>query len=130
MYVVLVGLLAAVSAVIITSRGQNPNSGSFNQALAPVDHEKLVRDYKRGAQAAIAEYAGLKVRGDFTFDEIEKVKKELLALKVPAEFKELHVQLVLALTKIEDSLGSGGSAASEEGQNKIEQAKASYSWLE
>lgn len=131
MYTLIVGLLAATAAVILTSQNQNAKrAAEQGQILPPISHEELVRDYERRAKAAVNEYSGLEVKGNFTAGEIQKVKDDLLGLKVPAEFKDLHVQLVLGLTKIEDSLAAGDAKIQAEGQKKIEQAKAAYAWLE
>jgi len=131
MYTLIVGLLAVVAAIILTSQNQSARrAAEQGQNPLPISHEELVRNYEARAKAAVSEYNGLEVKGSFTADEIRKVKDELLGLKVPAEFKELHVQLVLGLTKIEDSLAAGDAKIRTEGQKKIEQAKATYTWLE
>lgn len=124
-YLLLVGGLVAVSAVILTSKNDAPPA--VKEAVAPVDQVMLENNYKEKAKAAMDEYAVLEASGDFSPEKIKKIKNDLLALTVPRDYKELHVELVLAFTKIESP--EEGEANIQEGRQRIEKAIAGYSWF-
>lgn len=69
--------------------------------------EKLVSDYKIKANGILADYWQLAEKKDAPAEEGEYLKNRLLELKVPADFKELHLNLVMALTKLEDYFKNG-----------------------
>jgi len=100
--------------------------------MPPVGGEKLTADsYKEKARTTLAGYSAIAAGGNFTRAEISKIKDDFLAIKgMPGEFKDLHLQLVMALIQIEDSLISGDQKALAEGQKKINEAKAANIWLE
>ena len=59
---------------------------------------------------------------------IDKTKQSLLALTVPVDYKDLHLQLVIALSEI--AAGERGDTVKlVEGQKKLQEAIASQTWL-
>ncbi|MFH0923992.1 MAG: hypothetical protein V1825_04645 [Candidatus Falkowbacteria bacterium] len=61
--------------------------------------------------------------------EILDLKDRLLDLKVPTYFKALHLELVLAFSKMESFVESGVEEERINALNLIEQARNSYDWL-
>lgn len=127
-YLLLVGSLVAISAVILTSR-QDGVEKINETAIPAVDQAKLESEYKEKLKAAMDGYSELAENGGLTLENAKKIKEELLGLTVPGKYKDLHIGLVLGLTKIEDSLALGAPAGEAEGQKEIETALASQSWL-
>ncbi|MFA6394096.1 MAG: hypothetical protein WCW25_04460 [Patescibacteria group bacterium] len=128
-YTLIVGFLVVISAVVLTSQ----DSFKGPESVVPaVSYEKLTADvYKEKARAALAGYSAIAAKENFTADDIRTIKDVFLAIKgMPGEYKDIHVRLVMALIQIEDSLISGNQKALEEGQNKINEAKAANIWLE
>ena len=64
-----------------------------------------------------------------TVDDVSRTKNSLLGLKMPAQFKDLHLNLVLAMDKMEDYLIDGDEGKLRESQELIKQAKEEYEWL-
>ncbi|MCL5794877.1 MAG: hypothetical protein M1338_00755 [Patescibacteria group bacterium] len=61
--------------------------------------------------------------------QFDGIKDKVLALKAPAKYIELHLNLVLALDKIESGKNNSDQTKVQEGLDKINQLKAQYSWL-
>ncbi|MCG2701466.1 hypothetical protein L6267_04835 [Candidatus Parcubacteria bacterium] len=61
--------------------------------------------------------------------EILDLKDRLLDLKVPTYFKALHLELVLAFSKMESFIESDIEEERINALNLIEQARNSYDWL-
>ena len=60
---------------------------------------------------------------------VNQTKNSLLALMMPVQFKELHLNLVLAMDRMIEYLDSNNENQLEESQKIIKQAKEDYEWL-
>jgi len=89
----------------------------------------LESDYKVKAKEYFTVCEGLVNNNSFNQANIAGLKNKLLALKVPVKFKELHIQFVLALTRIENYLSQKDEREKSGGLEAINQLKADYSWL-
>lgn len=116
---------------------------------APIDLAKLEADYKANVKKALLDYdqilieAGLAsedsllnnetnfATGDhkaLAFD-LAELKISLMDLKVPAEFRDLHVDLVLSLSYLKQALENQDDSARSEGLAMLRGARSEYSWL-
>lgn len=119
-----------------------------------VDLEELENNYQKEVRTIMADFEQLieKVEaiGSTTSPDQEpevatsttdyKIKTEILEktsylrnylmeMKVPTKFKDLHLNLVLALNKMDDFIESNSEAKRLESQELIERAKIDYEWL-
>jgi len=62
-------------------------------------------------------------------DDVSRTKNSILGLKMPVQFKGLHLNLVLAMDKMEDYLVDGDEKKLRESKELIKQAKKEYEWL-
>ncbi|MFA4941709.1 MAG: hypothetical protein WC582_03935 [Patescibacteria group bacterium] len=90
--------------------------------------EQITASYKISTSKIISDYLRLE-SGNITINEIKSFKEKLLGLKVPAEFKNLHLSLIMALDNMENYLGGESDAGKTESEKVINQAKADYNWL-
>ena len=89
----------------------------------------LESNYKLKAKEFFVAYEGLIKDNGFNEQNISELKNNLLSLKVPLKFKELHIQFVLALTKMENYLAEKNDQEKSASIQAINQLKADYSWL-
>ena len=87
-------------------------------------------DYKAEIKKIFTAYEKLSQDNNLTTEKIAELKDRLLALKgLPAKFKVLHINLVLALDRMADYLKQKNQQEKNSGQQIINQLKANYSWL-
>jgi hypothetical protein len=128
MYLLIIGSLVSVSAVILTARQRGKSAGS---PPAPgISREQMTANYKSAARAIMADYDGMEKSGGFTATAAGKLKERLLGLVVPAEYKDLHIAMVLGLSEIEDSFQPDQGPLMDQGRNKITAARSDRPWLE
>jgi len=124
----LIILFFLVLYLILTSESvkqiNNPN-----QQVKKDNSIVLENDYKPKAKEIFIDYENLIQNSSFTKENIESLKSKLLDLKVPAKFKELHIQLFLALTKMENYLDQKNEQDKSDSLQTVNQLKANYSWL-
>ncbi len=96
---------------------------------AGVSAAELRANYQASAREILVAYENLTATGEATVERVRETKAALLELVVPAEYKDLHLGLVLALIKIETYLTTGEEEAAVDGRQLIEQAKLKYEWL-
>lgn len=89
----------------------------------------LEENYKVEAKQIFNEYLALINQAGFTQEQIGQIKNKLLDLKVPTKFKDLHINLVLALTKMEDYLTTGEQTKKTDSQQIINQVETENYWL-
>jgi len=99
------------------------------QTAAKVDPTKIEADYKVSVTAAVKEYADASGKNNLTPEEVSKTKNQLLALKVPTQFKDLHISLIMAMVKMESYFTSGNQADKALAEKTISEVERNYSWL-
>ena len=124
----LVILLVLVFYLILTSESVK-RTENFSQEVKNNAAVALETNYKDKAKQIFADYEKLTQDKNFTNEKIAELKNKLLGLKVPTKFKELHIQFVLALTKIENYLSRQDEQEKSISQQITNQLKADYSWL-
>lgn len=129
--VLFISALLLVLYLFLTSeqaaKNKQPQNVSKNEER--VDLVKLENDYKAAAKAILADYSNSIQAADVKTDQIGKAKSELLALKVPTKFKDLHLNLVLSMVKMENFLASRDENEKIASQQMTNQIKANYVWI-
>jgi len=130
---ILIALLAIILVLFLylalTSRPLDGGAGVKANNQSEEIREKLASDYKNSVNRILVDYWQLVQGKDIPAEEGEYLKNRLLELKVPADFKELHINLVMALTKLSNYLESGDEKEKEESGQMVSQATADYDWL-
>ncbi|NCQ16486.1 hypothetical protein GW814_02445 [Candidatus Falkowbacteria bacterium] len=120
-------LLLLVLYLILTSESAREESRP-----APAKNEAAVQlenNYTTEAKELFNDYSKMVQADSFTLEGLAALKNKILDLKVPTKFKELHINLVLALTKMENYLNSRNEQEKIFSQQMVNQLKADYSWL-
>ena len=97
---------------IILSLGSyySKNNGQVAGAVDVVDQAKLAETYIASYKQAFQNYLILDTNTDWLSDDSSSktisLKNSLLNLKVPAQFKDQHLNSVIALTEIEQGIKS------------------------
>src|SRR3989338_9583208 len=110
------------------------NSGRpTGQAGQPAKNEITAsseEDYKIKVKEIFTAYEKLAKDSGFTPEKVDELKNQTLNLKAPAKkFIELHTNLFIALTNMEEYLSQKYEQGKNASLEKINQLKADYSWL-
>ncbi|GEM_PF-1130550 len=101
----------------------------LNEKTEKIDLERVKAQYKEDVKGILSDYSFLINKPDVTADQIQALKNRLLDLKVPSIFKDLHINLVLAMTRMENFLSNGNKEDKFFSQEMIEKNKEKYNWL-
>lgn len=131
--VVVVGLTFLVVLSAFWPQNQ-PNvanqAATVETAVAPVDQAVLEQDYKTKLKIIVGVFESVvAATGQDASAKTEQLRTDLLALKVPAKFKELHLKLVMATDKFIAFLNGGKAEEKEASLAIIKQAKSDNDWL-
>lgn len=122
--------LAVISKPVKQDQAEKQNGAKTNNVVdAMLNLDLLEKSYKLETKAILANYSRIAQDETIDIESVERTKKQLLSLKVPAEFKELHKNLVFAMDDMKDYLENGDEAAKQKSQEIIEEQKAEYEWL-
>lgn len=99
------------------------NIGDKQITQPKVDIAQLTADYKNSLQTLLPEYKN--TLANPTAETINNTRQKLLALKMPAEFRDLHAQLVLLLDQAE----SADKTDMVNFDKKLAEIIKSYDWL-
>ncbi len=137
--ILLVLFIVAAAAVLYLLKTAEPTAlikeqvgrldEKLNEKTEKIDLERVKTQYKEDVNKILADYSGLTETADATIEQLGSVKDRLLGLRVPSVFKDLHVNLVLAVTKMEDFLSNGDSEDRFFSQEMIDKNKEKYNWL-
>lgn len=122
--------LAVISKPVKQDQPEKQNGAKTNNAVdAVLNLDLLEKSYKLETKVILANYLRIAQDETINIESVKRTKEQLLSLKVPTEFKELHLSLILSLDKMEDYLESGDEADKLKSQEMIEEQKAEYEWL-
>jgi|SRR3989344_5673338 len=115
--VILLLLFLALSACL---RGQADNFS--NQPASPaISQEDLDRQYQASLKEILGPY--------WQTGQISGLKDQILALRAPSQYLDLHFNLVVAFELIEQGQADADQAKIEDGLSKLDQLKGQYPWL-
>lgn len=120
--------LLALIYLIFTSNIARKNKQP-DLTLNTITTAQLEEKYQTQVKKIFNDYENLINNGDYTLDQIIQIKNKLLNLRVLAKFKELHINLVLALTHMENWLNNKDELEKIAERQIIDQIKIDYSWL-
>jgi hypothetical protein len=90
---------------------------------------KIVGDYDLFLAQLAAATTSPDTGADDRIARTRAMKERLLSLTVPTEFKDLHLNLILSLSDVEQYLADDSAQGMAAGQELLAQAKAENSWL-
>jgi len=118
-------LLKTAEPVALVTR----QSGEPSKKATTIDLGRITAEYKGDVKRILADYYALTEAADFTVTQLKSVKNQLLELRVPTAFKDLHINFVLAVTKMENFLKTGKLEEKTSSQALIDEILLNYSWL-
>ncbi len=114
--------------LILTSESIQKNQ-VINQLTKDKNITQLEENYQAKSREIFKAYEQLIQADNFSPENIIEHKNRLLDLRVPAKYKELHLNLVWALTKMENYLNQKDAKEKTASLEMTNQLKADYSWL-
>jgi len=128
-----------------TSGPEQPSNRQPDQGPAPKMTAERKTEYKQELRGIYRQYAnlwqenvqtaGATARATGTSatsiktSKLENMQKELLNLRVPKEFKDLHLKLAMALSKGIMASHNTGEAEPAQVSRSLSQMKQTYPWL-
>jgi len=108
----------------------NSGSKSINKTTQPtVSIEQLKAEYQEKVSVIMAKYLDLVEQEKLEINNLNEIREELLELKLSEDFKDLHINFILALDKMEDYLLNGDMEAKLGSEQLISDLLDDYSWL-
>jgi hypothetical protein len=122
--------LAVISKPAKQDQAEKQNDAKTNNVVdAMLNLDLLKKSYKAETKVILANYLRIAQDETINIESVKRTKEQLLSLKVPTEFKELHLNLVLAMDEMEYYLENGDEADKRKSQEMIEQEKTKHEWL-
>lgn len=125
--VVVVLSLALAGLIYWSTQGEAPSSPISVQEVELVDADS----YRDDLSGVVREFEIRMASAQDDAQRLQDVQTALagvLALRVPTQFKDLHLALAVALSEMENTLESGGHDLTQPIQ-KIAELKQAYPWL-
>lgn len=120
--------LLVITTIILSACGIGSNNnqsksffGDQQQKQVNSSNPQLEKEYEKELKTIMAPV--------WQSQQLDGVKDKVLALKAPAKYIELHLNLVLALDKIETGKTNSDQTKVQEGLDKLNQLKTQYPWL-
>jgi hypothetical protein len=122
-------VLALILYLIFTSESVRPTDSAVQPTSRPT---AALSDegYRSKVKEIFNAYEELSRNNNLTAANIAEIKDKLIDFKgLPAKFKDLHINFVLAMDRAQDYLKAKDQQARDASQKIINQLKADYSWL-
>jgi competence protein ComGC len=127
--ILLIIAILLVLYLIMTAKTIERDQDKTSNQADKINLEQLENRYKDEVKNIFVNYSELIKDENFDVEQIRSIKNQLLDLRVPTKFKDLHLQFVLAITKMEDFLQTGDKEEKINSQQMINEIKVNYVWL-
>lgn len=94
------------------------------------DNLQIVQEEKRVVTQS--EYEGqvkTALQGYYTTNDVTAVKDQIVSLTVPAEYLDVHFELVVAFELLDQGQKQNDQSKIDQGQKKLEELSKTYTWL-
>ncbi|MFH1427516.1 MAG: hypothetical protein ABIG60_03240 [Patescibacteria group bacterium] len=100
------------------------------QKISQIAKSQIIKEnYKKELNDIFINYVKVTNNKELTLDLLSNFRTELLNLKVPAEYKDLHLNLAFTFDKMEKYINEGNEEERLASQQLVNEAKANYGWL-
>ena len=127
--ILLVLLAIAISVVLYLIVSTKPVNHSGVDEVKKVDLVKLEKEYKEDVVDIFNDYSALIQGDEWSVRQLEEIKNRLLDLKVPTSLKDLHLNFVLAVVKMESYLQSNEEKDRIDSETLINDLEEDFDWL-
>lgn len=111
-----------------TLREDSPQTSTPSEDVVMVDADAYQADLSNILQTFDERFSSAENDGEKLI-VAETALASILLLRVPVEYKDLHIELAVAFNQIQTALKGGESSAVESLLAKIEVLQGEYSWL-
>lgn len=133
--ILLIVLLVLAGGVVFyllftSEPAKNNQNGEKAQVTSEKSQAELEQEYKNNLKPIVAEYSKATENNNYSLDQATQTKNKLLELKgVPKKYQDLHINLVLALTAMEDAFAKSDEEGKIKSQQLVNQLKSDNAWL-
>lgn len=86
-------------------------------------------EYQSGVKDVFSRLRAIENGGQVDKESLMGIKNDFLALRVPAEFKDLHLQILLAISDVEKFIDKNDESGLLDSRKAISILGETYSWL-
>jgi len=104
-------------------------SAAGNQDKTKENNVKIEEEYRSGVRKVFSKLVEFEKKDEKSTATISEIKTELLNLRVPKEYKNLHVNILFSILKIEQYVSGGNPKEKAESEQYINRAKEENPWL-
>ena len=122
-------ILILASVIILFSRAKTITLNRQEQTKAAVDLVKLKSDYESNMHTIYKGFSQLVNADTSDLNQINDYKGKTLELRLPPEYKDLHIQMILAINKLENFIKTGKREDKLASQKIINDLNVKYTWL-
>ncbi len=131
--IILSAVLLVLVLVLIATAESGKKIVSPGRPVETVKNENVVlsaASYQAKVKEIFLAYEKSVADDNFTLEKIAELKNKLLGVKgLPAQFKNLHLDFILALDRMEKYLADNDDREKTISQKMMAQLKTDYSWL-
>lgn len=121
--------LADLAAVDSTTQNKNNSSTKDSVPVEKVNIEELESTYRTKAKTIVSNYFAQLEADKLTNNQVKDTKSQLLSLRVSDKYKEIHLNLILALAEMEKFFQSGDIKEKEASQKIVKDIITNNAWL-
>lgn len=126
-------ILLLFAAVLLSGRflsGKDLAEKPGEKEGKPAEEAPLSEDqYQAGVKEIFKDYEFFIRDNNPAAGRLADLKNKLLALRVPAKFKDLHLNLFFSMVRMENFLNQSSAEERKASEEMAEKIKKDYSWL-
>lgn len=122
-------LVFSLKRVAVVKSPAGANESAQDNKSGGIDLKKLETGYKTQVKFIVNEYETLFGRTEKSAEDVAGLKNKLTELSVPTDLRNLHLDLVVAFSRMENYLREGNEEDKTASEEIMERAKSGYKWL-
>ncbi len=107
-----------------------PQNGASGDIRPDTVNTVSVENYRSETKELVGECETVMAVNDQNLNDVLGLERRLLAINVPKEYKDLHVNILLALIRMEDYINNDQAESLSTSRNMIDGLKSEYQWLD
>jgi len=122
-------MFCAMVLLLLNARELSMSKKNGNDIIQEISQREMRISYEAAIKEEILEIKALFEDQSLDAGKIREVKQDLLGMRVPAEYRDLHIKIVQALDKLEQYITDGKEAEKSESEKMMEELALRYKWI-
>lgn len=125
----LILMLFAMVLLLLNARELTLSKKGLNDIILEVSKKEMRTEYEADIKNVTAEMEEALQSEQVPLSEVEEMKQKMFDMRVPGDYRDLHIQIVLAIDRLALFAADGEAASKAESRRMMDEVALKYKWI-